>query len=161
MGAHFRGPVIRPVNVGCWYAEPPTPSKCVGGVHGVQKVTAFVPTIDLVDPTRVDTSFHQKTLVSFAGGGMTSGLQTDKIPAGIFVSFKRHRIFAITQVQHPIQSEVLPFSGQKKVGAKIAFDFEHEPSNGECYFYVAPMDRCKVSCSHTPTCVLQWDSGMA
>ena len=133
---HFRGPIIRPINAQCWYAEPSTPAKCIGGIHGVQKVTALVP-IDDIDLAHLDTNFRQKTLASFSGGGKTSALKADELPAGFFVSFKGHPVYSVTKVQYPVKGMVPPHWNQRQTGVNIELDFEHEPTNGECYFYVA------------------------
>jgi hypothetical protein len=100
---HFRGPVIRPFNVKCWTAEPSAPTKCVGGIEGLQKVTAFVPTSDRSgNPRQIDTSFRQQTLTSFSVGGSASYLKPADIPAGIFVSFRGAPIYTVTRVRFPV-----------------------------------------------------------
>lgn len=133
----FSGPVIRQVNVQCWYAEPSEPSKCIGGAHGFQKVPAFLPTGEISDPALVDTAFRQKAPLPFSGGGATSDLKPDDLPAGVFVSFKGHPIFKVNQVQYPTQSQEPPLDRQSKTGVTVAVEFQHEPSSGECYLYVA------------------------
>jgi hypothetical protein len=135
---HWRGPVIRAVNVKCWYAEPSAPDKFLGGEHGTQQVTAFIATSDLTQPpAKIDTSFHQTTLVSFSGGGKTSDLKAKDLPPGIFVSFKGHPILKVTGVQFPTQGHDLFPTGPTKTGVKITAEFMHNPGMGECYFYVA------------------------
>jgi hypothetical protein len=135
-GTHFRGPVIRAFNVRCWTAEPSEPSKCIGGVEGFQKVTAFAPTSDSKDTKEADTSFHQQTLSSFSAGGATSDLKPANIPPGIFVSLKGHPIFKVRRVQYPIEMKE-NFVSPRATGVKVEADFEHTKTSGECYFYVA------------------------
>lgn len=135
---HWRGPVIRAVTVKCWTAEPSEPAKLFGGEHGTQQAKTFVPTSDLTpSATQVDTSFHQTTFRSFSGGGKMSDLKPKDLPPGIFVSVKGHPILKVTAVQYPIQDHDPPLFGPQKTGVKVAFDFIHEPGNGECYLYVA------------------------
>lgn len=134
----WRGPAIRAVNVKCWTAEPSEPAKLFGGEHGTQQVTAFVPTSDLTpSAAQVDTSFHQATFRSFSGGGKMSDLKPKDLPPGIFVSVKGHPILKVTGVQYPIQDHDPALFGPQKIGVRVAFDFIHEPGNGECYLYVA------------------------
>jgi hypothetical protein len=132
-GHHFEGPAIRQVSVQCWYAEPKAPDKCIGGVHGFQKVTR---TITTEKPDRLDVSFHQKSIASFSGGGAKSDLKVDDIPPGIFVSFIGHPIYRVTKIEYP-SSEPPSLAGPGEDGVKVSADFNHEPSNGECYFYAA------------------------
>jgi hypothetical protein len=134
----FVGPIIRQVGVTCWYAEPDAPAKCVGGVHGFQKIVSFVPTEPTVRSASVDTSFRQKSLSSFSAGGATSELKSEDIPPGIFVSFKGHPVFKVTKVQFPAKSvELVRLQEGLTTGVSVELDFSHEPSNGECYLYVA------------------------
>jgi hypothetical protein len=126
---HFAGPVIQMINVRCWSAEPAQPSRCVGGVHGDQKVTVFVPTSDSVDPTRIDQSFRQKVMHSFSRGGRANDLKASDLPPGIFVSFKGHPIYKVRKIQYTMRG--------RKAGVNVTVEFVHEPSGGECYFYVA------------------------
>jgi hypothetical protein len=134
---HWRGPVIRGLNVQCWSAEPSTPSQFSGGVHGVQKVTTFVRTGDFGDVAHVDTKPRQKTVTSFSGGGARSDLKAEDIPSGIFISFKGHPIFKVTQIEYPISGQDPPLVGASGSGVKVSAEFQHEPRMGECYFYVA------------------------
>lgn len=134
---HWRGPVIRQVNVKCWTAEPSTPPKFFGGEHGTQHVTSFIPTSELAPPGQVDMSFHQTNLRSFSGGGQISDFKAGDVPAGIFVSLKGHPILKVTAVQYSVQDHDPPVFGPKKDGVKLGVDFTHEPGNGECYLYVA------------------------
>jgi hypothetical protein len=132
---HFLGPVIRPFQVRCWYSEPSTPSKCVGGIHGTQKVTAFVPVN--ADKSHIDRTFRQTIISSFSAGGKTSDFRAENMPPGIFISFKGHPIFAVSDVKYPAENQESRISGQRESGVTVQVDFEHEPTNGECYLYLA------------------------
>jgi hypothetical protein len=132
----FVGPVIRAFQVQCWSAEPSAPQKCIGGTHGTQKVSILVPINELVDPKHIDTSFRQQVLTSFSTGGWSPVLKSEDLPPGLFVSFKGHPIFKITEVRYPAE-ESDPVSGTRKIGVRISAEFVHEPSMGECYFYAA------------------------
>ena len=134
---HWRGPVIRQIGVQCWSAEPSTPSQFSGGVHGVQTIRTFVRTGDSADAAHVDTTYRQKIVTSFSGGGAKSDLKADDIPPGIFISFKGHPIFKITQIQYPTSGKDPPLVGPSGTGVKVSAEFQHEPRMGECYFYVA------------------------
>jgi len=135
----FVGPIIRQVSVTCWYAEPDAPTKCVGGVHGFQRVQVFLPTDAAAKPEAIDTSFHQQSPLPFSAGGATSEMKSDDLPGGIFVSFKGHPIFKVVKVQFPSKGLDPPFTfnGPSKTGALVDIDFSHEPTNGECYLYAA------------------------
>jgi hypothetical protein len=98
-------------------------------------VTAFVATSG--DPAQIDTKFRQQTLATFSGGGWNSVMKPEDLPPGIFVSFKGHPAFRIIHVQFPIQGREPPLSNRIKTGVRVVAEFEHEPSNGECYFYLA------------------------
>jgi hypothetical protein len=135
-GTHFRGPVIRSFNVQCWTAEPSDPSKCIGGVDGLQKVSVFVPTSYSPNTTQADPAFHQENVSSFSGGGLHSGLLPGDIPPGIFVSFNGHPMFKATRIQFPIEMTD-GIGGARGTGVKVEADFEHTKTSGECYFYVA------------------------
>ena|ERR1700678_884178 len=135
---HFVGPIIRPLDVKCWYAEPSAPTKPIGGVHGFQEVVVYLPTDDLTDAAHIDNSFRQSPL-HFAGGGATSDIKPEDLPPGIFLSFKGHPIYKVLEVKYPSQPEVrgTPSAAKSKIGVTVRINCEHEPTNGECYFYLA------------------------
>jgi hypothetical protein len=131
----FVGPIIQQVNVACWHAEPDDPDKCVGGPHGPQKLTVFVPTQTQFKDVPINFSFHQDSLAFFSGGGAKSELKADELPSGVFVSFKGHPIYKIVKIEFPAKSADGP--APIASGVSIQLEFSHEPTNGECYFYVA------------------------
>jgi hypothetical protein len=133
---HWRGPAIGGFNVRCWSAEPSEPTQFVGGVHGIQNVTAFVSTSELMDSGGLDTSFRQTTLASFSGGGMASEVNPRDLPAGFFMSFKGHPAFKVKEVKYPASSLELPRM-TPSTGVMVVVDFLHEPRMGECGLYMA------------------------
>lgn len=126
-------PEIRSFNTQCWSAEPNAPNGPVGGAHGLQKVFAFVPVS--TKEQRVDRTFHQTNLGSFSGGGLSSSLTAEELPSGIFISFVGHPIYRITKVQYPSRNPLIPSPFGTLV--TITADFQHEPQQAECFFYVA------------------------
>jgi len=135
----FVGPMIRQVQVACWHAEPNDSTKCIGGVHGFQRVQSFLPTDVMVRSESVNTDYRQGSTSWFSAGGAKSEIKSEDLPPGIFFSFKGHPIFKVVKVQFPTKAHDSPFafSGELKTGASVEIDFSHEPSNGECYLYVA------------------------
>src|SRR5258708_32753282 len=135
----FVGPVIRQLNVACWYAEPGAPEKCIGGVHGFQRVQSFLPTDGIVKPEAIDTSFRQKSPLPFSAGGGTAEINNEDLPPGLFISLKGHPVFKVTKVEFPLKAHDPPlaFNGPPVTGASVELEFSHEPSNGECYLYIA------------------------
>jgi hypothetical protein len=131
----WRDPVIRGAGVQCWTVSPSEPATPVGGVHGAQHITVFVPLRRIGEPWQVDSTFQQTEVPSLAGGGALPVLTAADIPKGLFISVKAHPIFRVTKVKYPVTSPPLTEPG--KSGVLLSADFSAEPEMGECYFFVA------------------------
>jgi hypothetical protein len=136
----WHGPEIRQVPVRCWYAEPSSPSKPIGGVDGIQKVDAFVPIFELQQNFLMDQTFRQTDTSSFSGGGKNLEFKPDAMPRGLFVSVHGHPIYRVTAVKFPSDGPLygipLPL-GPHGNGVTVSIEFEQAPQQGECYLYVA------------------------
>jgi hypothetical protein len=86
-----------------------------------------------------DTTFHQRAPLPFSAGGVTSEIKASELPPGMFISFKGHPVFKAVKIQYPVRSHDPPLdlNDELKTGASVEVAFSHEPTNGECYLYVA------------------------
>ena len=134
-GHHFIGPLINSVGIRCWSAEPSAPDVPVGGVHGWQDFTSFIPL--MVQPNHLDLLFHQTDFRSFSGGGAQPAMKPENIPSGVYVQFDAHPVCQIATVQFPTMGHFPPMFGPLKQGLKVSGRFLSEPSMDECYFFMA------------------------
>lgn len=131
-GIDWVGPFVNQVgDATCWRVEPFAPSVPVGGQHGIQHVVGFVHLPHELLGER-DTGFSQTDMQGLAGGGQQSDLKPGAIPSGFFLTARSHPIFRVTKVELVAKTPFFP-------GPVLAVfaDFWHEPTMGECYFYLA------------------------
>ena len=112
-------------------------AKPVGGSDDWQQAMGFAP-IQLPAGARIDSSYRQDKLFQLAGGGSTTALKPEDMPAGVFVSAIAHPIFKVTQVQYPAKDPISLLTGVPRMEGVLVFaDFKHLPNMGECHFYTA------------------------
>ena len=137
VGWTWVGPSIRQVHTLCWHAEPSNPTKPIGGSNDWQQAMGFAP-IQLPANARIDSSYRQGELSRLAGGGSTTALKPEEMPAGVFVSAIGHPIFKVTQVQYPAKNPIGFLTGVSGIEGGLVFaDFMHLPNMGACHFYIA------------------------
>lgn len=134
-GIRWVGPAIKQIYVQCWSVNPLSPNVPVGGTKEVQKVLTFVPTPPI--EKEVEISYRQENVGSFSSGGMTSKLNAEELPRGIFISFKGHPVFRIVRIEYPKTNPIPYPAAAGRIGATVTAEFLHTPTMGECYFYSA------------------------